>query len=188
MNTGPVLQQLHWLPVKHCLKCKVLLLTFKNLLRINTPIPGVLPCGSSSYSSGTHNTLEAQILQLTTHNSPLQTDMLTHSNKFGLKICAHWLCSLSLTCTTCCYLLQVAHYRPSEPLLLPADGGVDAHHRPLLHSQASLTGSAVFCPRLFAPLLLCYEHPRGASLPAYSHAAGPWHLLGGIWNSIFCAR
>lgn len=61
------------------------------------------------------------------------------------------------------WVLQVVYYRTGEPLLLPADGGVDAQHRPVLHSQTSATGSAHFCPRLSAPFLLCYEHPGGGS-------------------------
>lgn len=60
-------------------------------------------------------------------------------------------------------LLQVVHHRTGEPLLLPADGSMDADHRPVLYNQTSATGSAVLCPRLSAPFLLCYEHPGGAS-------------------------
>lgn len=62
-----------------------------------------------------------------------------------------------------CCLFQVVYYRAGEPLLLPADGSVDAQHRPVLHSQTPAAGSAFFRPRLSAPFLLCYEHPGGGS-------------------------
>lgn len=60
-------------------------------------------------------------------------------------------------------LFQVINYWTGEPLLLPVDGGVDAHHRPILLSQTSAVGSAFFCPWLSAAFLLCYEHPGGGS-------------------------
>lgn len=62
-----------------------------------------------------------------------------------------------------CWLLQVFNYRTSKPLLLPADGGVDAHHRSLLYSQTAAAGSALFCPWLSTTFLLCHEHPGGGS-------------------------
>lgn len=64
-----------------------------------------------------------------------------------------------------CCLLQIVYYRTSEPLFLPADGGVDAQHRPVLRSETSATGSPFFRSRLSAPLLLCDEHPGGESSP-----------------------
>lgn len=60
-------------------------------------------------------------------------------------------------------ILQVNNHRTSEPLLLPADGGVDAHHRSVMCRQTTAAGSTFFCPRISAPFLRSYEHPGGGS-------------------------
>lgn len=62
-----------------------------------------------------------------------------------------------------CLLLQIDHYRTSQPLLLPADGGVDAHHWSILYRQTSASGQTFFCTWVFAYFLLCYERLRGES-------------------------
>lgn len=61
-------------------------------------------------------------------------------------------------------LLQAVYYRTSESFFLPADGGLDSHHRPSLYSQTSASGSADLCPRLPAHFLLCHEHSGGEHL------------------------
>lgn len=60
--------------------------------------------------------------------------------------------------------LQAVCYRTSESLFLPADGGLDSHHRPSLYNQTSASGSADLCPRLPAHFLLCHEHSGGEDL------------------------
>lgn len=63
----------------------------------------------------------------------------------------------------CFCILQIINHRTSEPLLLPADGGVDAHHRFAMCGQTAAAGSTFFCPRISAPFLRSYERPGGGS-------------------------
>lgn len=80
---------------------------------------------------------------------------------------------MMLLCSFC--LLQAVYYRTGESLFLPADGGIDTHHRPSLYNQTPASGSAFLCPRLSAHFLLCYEYSGGEVLSEL-----------GIINALIC--